>query len=253
LRNAIVTEPPTPDPEEESPVADRAAESAARLVLSLVPVLGPALAEAVGFARTVYDDREAAAFRAEVKRRLASLEATGSGRTVKVSGDRARLLDLLVRRAGEETLRRVNADEAMQTLGLTADAYRRAVRELVDLGVVEADVNLNHASGYARAAVLPSVYVELIGRVDQSVEVGRELGLILRVLERAGEERRVGRDGFAALGIPVRRLQVLAEFLEERGLAVFRPPGFGDWMFYDAELTARGWRVLRGDEGLPGV
>lgn len=156
-------------------------------------------------------------------------------------------------RAGEETLRRVDADDAMQTLDLTADAYRRAVRELEDLGVVDADVNGNHASGYGRAAVFPSVYVELIGRTDPSIEVGHELGLILRVLERAGEDRRVRRDEFAGLGIPVRRLQVLAEFLEEHGLAVFHGPGYDDWMFLDAELTPRGWRVLRGDEGLPGA
>ena len=48
-----MTEPPNPNPEEGSPVADRAAESVARLVLSLVPVLGPALAEAVGYARSL--------------------------------------------------------------------------------------------------------------------------------------------------------------------------------------------------------
>src|SRR5207249_11559378 len=127
------------------------------------------------------DAKEAAAFRAQVRRRLKDLETAppAAGRFVKFSGDRARLLELLVRRAGEETLRRVSADEAMETLGLTADAYRKAVRELVDSQVIEADVNGNHASGYARAAVYPSVYVELIGRVDESIEVGHELGLIL--------------------------------------------------------------------------
>lgn len=234
-------------------VPDRAAESAARLVLSLVPVLGPALAEAVGFARSVHDDAEAAAFRAEVTRRLTSLEVAQTGTLRTVSGDRARLLDLLVRRACDHDLRRVSADETIQTLGLTAEAYRRAVRELRDLGFVEADGNVNHPSGYERAAVVPGVYVELIGRVDPSVEVGRELGLMLRVFERAGEDRRVHRDEFANLGIPVRRLQVLAEFLEENGFAVFRPPGFGEWMFFDAELTPTGWRVLRGDEPLPGL
>jgi hypothetical protein len=243
-----------PEPEEGSPVADRAAEATARLVLSLVPVLGPALAEAVGFARSMYDDAETAAFRAEVRRRLTSLEtAPARGRLVEVSGDRALLLDLLVRRAGEETLRRVEADEVMQTLGLTTSAFRHAVQELEDLGIIETDANANHESGYARAAVIPSVYVDQIGRVDPGVDVANELGLMLRVFERAGENGRVGRNDFANLGIPLRRLQVLAEFLQERGLAVFRPPAFGDWIFYDAELTPRGWRVLRGDDPAPGA
>ena len=76
--------------------------------------------------------------------------------------------------------------------------------------------------------------------------------VILRVFERAGEDRRVRRDEVAVLGIPIRRLQVLAEYLEEQGLAASLGPSFGDWMFLDAELTPRGWRVLRGGEDLPG-
>jgi hypothetical protein len=249
-----LTDPTNLDPEDGSPVADRAAESVARLVLSLVPVLGPALAEAVGYARSVHDDLEDAAFRTEVKRRLGQLETGASdpaARVVTFSGDRARLLELLVRRGGEEMLRRVESDEAMQALGLTPDAYRRAVRELEDEHAVEVDLSGNHSTGYQRVAVFPSVYVQLIGRFDKSADVGRELGLMLRLLQRAGEERRVGRDEFVGLGIPIRRLQVLAEFLEAERLAVFHPPGFGEWIFYDAELTTRGWRVLRGDEKLP--
>ncbi len=251
-----MTNPPQ-DPEEDSPAFDRGAESAARLVLALVPVLGPVLAEAVGYARSVYDDEQDAAFQAEVKRRLGALEASDSppttpagGRTVRFSGDRARLLELLIRRAGEQTLRRVETREIMEKLELTADACRRAIRELVDLGVVEADGNGNDPTGYARAAVYPYIYVEQIGRLDPSIDVRRELGQILRVLERAGEDRRVRRDEFVGLGIPARRFQVLAEYLEGEELAQFHGPGYDKWMFLDAELTTKGWRVLRGDDVL---
>ncbi len=242
---SLMTEPSN---REATGVGTRAAESAVRGAVGLVPILGPVLAEAVGFAWTVRDDREAATFRAEMRRRLESLETTQGSASVTVSGDRAQLLELLVRRGGEEMLRRVTSDEAREKLKLSADAYRLAVRELEDLHLVEVDNNGNDPSGVARAAVFPRVYVQLIGRFDPSIEVSRELGLILRTLERGGDERRVHRDEFAGLGIPIPRLQVLAEFLEERGLAVFRPPGFGEWIFYDAELTTRGRRVLRGDD-----
>lgn len=234
---------PTADSDDGSPVADRAAESAARLVLALVPVVGPVLAEAVGYARSVHDDQEAAAFRVEVRRRLASLESaatTATDQAVRVSGDRARLLELLVRRAGEELLRRVRTQEAMDTLGLTAEACRRAVREFVDLGVIEVDLNGNNPTGYERAAVYPSIYVQLIGRFDSSINVARELGLILQVLERAGEDTRVRRDAFAELGIPVRRLQVLAEYLEAEGLAIFHPSA--SWLSPCRPRPSRGRR-----------
>src|SRR6266850_6364549 len=77
-----------------SPTFDRGAESAARLVLALVPFVGPVLAEAVGYSRSVYDAEQDAAFRAEVRRRLATLESSESAppssagtRSVKISGD----------------------------------------------------------------------------------------------------------------------------------------------------------------------
>ncbi len=240
-------------PADETPVADRLAESTARLVLSLVPYLGPILAEAVGLARTAYDDAQSAAFQGDVKRRLAALESAPNTGTVRVTGDRARILELLVRRAGDELMRRVAIQEIMETLGLSADECRRAIKELKDLGIIVADLNGNNPTGYERAAVQPALYVELIGRVDPSINIARELGLLLKVFERVGEGHRVRRDDFEKLGIPLHRVQLLADYLEDQGLAEFHPPGFGDLLFLDAELTSHGWRVLRGDAGLVGL
>lgn len=238
---------------DETPFPDRVAESTARLVLSLVPYVGPILAEAVGFSRTLYDDARGVAWQGEVKRRLAALETVSDSGLTRVTGDRARILELLVRRAGDEIMRRVSIQEIMETLGLSVDECRRAIKELKDLGVIDADLNGNNATGYERAAVQPTIYVELIGRFEPSINVARDLGLVLRVFEGAGEGHRARREAFERLGIPLRRLQLLADYLEEQGLAEFNPPGFGDLLFLDAELTSHGWRVLRGDAALAGL
>jgi predicted DNA-binding transcriptional regulator len=232
---------------DETPVPDRVAESTARLVLSLVPYVGPILAEAVGFTRTVYDDAQATAWQGEVKRRLGALEKVSDTGLTRVTGDRARILELLVRRAGDDLMRRVSIQEIMETLRLSVDECRAAIKELTDLGVIVADLNGNSAIGYERAAVQPTIYVELIGRFEPSIDVARELGLMLRVFEGAGEGQRARREAFEQLGIPLRRVQLFADYLEEQGLAEFHAPGFGDLLFLDAELTSHGWRVLRGD------
>ena len=239
--------------------ADRLAESLARLVLSLAPG-GAILAEAVSFARALRDDADADAARAAldarlgtIAERLAVLEAAGG--VAKITGDRGRVLAVAVRYANEHVVGHCDADETIQALGITADAYRESVQELDALYAVTSYGNGNHASGYGGVSVKPAVFMELVGQVVPGVAPERELGELLAVFHRSSNDQWVPREDFEALGIPTPRAQHLLQYLEDEGLVELLGPGTGvdRLMFLNVRLLPRGRRVLRGDEPLPGA
>lgn len=228
-------------------------------MLSLAPG-GPILAEAVSLAPGLSDDAEADAARAmldshlsDLAQRIRALESSGAA--IKITGDRLRVLSVAIRHANEHVAGYCDADETIIELGLTADAYREAVRELADLGAVTAHGNGNHASGYAGVSVDPAVFTELVGQVVPGVVAERELALLLDAFKRASREDWVPRDDFERLGIPAARAQHLLEYLEGQGLLSLDGPGTSvdRLLFLNAELLPRGRRVLRGDEPLPGA
>lgn len=254
---------PTPPLDERTrriqQTADRLAESAARLVLSFIPGAGPFLAEAVSFARALSDDADAHAARAaldarlgDLAQRLAMLEAAGVD-VVKISGERAHVLAVAVRHANAHVVGYCDADETIQELGLTPQAYMEAVQELDHLGAVTSHVNLNHASGYAGVSATGATFVALVGQVVPGVVVERELGELLAVFQRAENDQWVSRSDFEGLGIPTPRAQHLLQYLEDEELVELLGPGTSEQqlMFLNARLLPRRRRVLRGDERLP--
>jgi hypothetical protein len=243
-------------PDRPDPVADRIAESAARLVLSLVPG-GAILAEAVSFARSIYDDGQAAAARARLEQhlgslgnRIAALEASGSA--VRISGERAQILAAATRYANDHVVGYCDADDTIGELGLDAKTYREAVQELAELGLVISHVNLNHASGFGGVSVRPAVFVDLVNQVVSGAVVERELGEILDVFRRTKNPDWVLRAEFEALQMPTARAQHLLEYLEEEELLELVGPADSveRLMFLNVRLKARGRRILRGDEVL---
>jgi hypothetical protein len=226
------------------------------LVLSLAPG-GAILAEAVSFARAIYDDADADAARAAldarlgaISERLAALETSGAA--VRISGDRARVLTVAVRYANEHIVGYCGAEDTIKELALTPDAYREAVQELDELGVVTTHGNMNHASGFSGVSVQPAVFAELVGQVVPGVVPERELGELLDVFRRAKNPDWVLREAFEALGIPTPRAQHLLQYLEDEGLVKLHGPGTAAdrLLFLNVGLLARGRRVLRGDETL---
>ena len=136
--------------------------------------------------------------------------------------------------------------------GLTPDAYRQAVEELKALGLVETSTNLAHPTGYARTTVSAEIFVQVAGQVLSGVNIGRELAQVLTVFRRAGDGP-IGAADFEALGIPLPRTQRFLGYLMMRDIIKLRPPAASvdRLQFFYATLTARGRRVLRGDDPLP--
>jgi hypothetical protein len=237
------------------PIANRVAESVARLVLSSLGPAGAILGEAVGFARSIHDDGQVAAARAALEQRLGSLSdrlsrLEASGAAVRISGERAQILAAATRYANEHVVGYYDVDDTLRELNLTADVYREAVQELEELGAVVAYGNLNHASGFSGVSVTPATFVQLVDQVVPGVVVARDLGEILDVFRTAKNPGWVLREEFEALKIPTPRIQHLLEYLEEEGLVELHGPADSveRLMFLNAELKARGRRVLRGDE-----
>ena len=250
-----MTHPNVPDGPE--PIANRALESITRLVLSSFGPAGAILAEAVGFARAIYDDSETAAARAALEKhlgslsdRIAALEASGAA--VRITGARAQILAQAIRYANQHLFGYCDVDDTLAEVGLGAVTYRESVQELAELGLVVTHTNMNHETGYAGISALPAVFVALVDQVIVGVTIALELGQILDVFRTTKNPGWVPRAEFETLGIPAARMQRLFEYLKEEGMLELHGPGDSAerLLFLNAELQSRGRRVLRGDEDL---
>jgi len=222
-------------------------------LISVSPGAPLFLADAVTLAKELRDAPNAEAARIALERRFEDVTAaldrlrTAGLSIVRFSGDRARLLQATVTYDNEHVVGGLEREEAMRELGLTADAWFDAAKELAELGAVD-------AQGYARTISRPDVFVQVVGQVVPGVDVRRELAQLLAVFTPPNEGR-VPRERFDALNIPTARAQHLLEFLEGRGLITLLYSGtsINELLFGVAELQPRGKRVLRGDEDLPGA
>ncbi len=235
-------------PDQPTPIADRIAESGARLILSCFGPAGAILAEAVTFARAIYDDGQVAVAREALEQRLGNLDHRLAalevrGPVVRITGERAEILVLAVRQANGHTVSYSAAEDGKRELGLSAESYFEALQELDQLGVI-----LNH--GFNGVGVPPSVFVELVGQVVPGVLAEREIGEILDVFRRTKNPNWVNREEFEALTIPIARTQHMLEYLEQQQLVHLNGPADSveRLLFLQAQLLPRGKRVLRGDE-----
>jgi hypothetical protein len=149
----------------------------------------------------------------------------------------------------------LEADDAMAVLSITAAEYAAAAKELEYLGLVYVHGNANHASGIARAELTKTAVLRVGPTVFAQIDWMDYVARILASLERdrIPERRFLVSYLQEKTRIPMPRLNLLLRALDEVGVIEVGGPGsheYGDYMFVD--LTTKGRRVLRGDEGLFG-
>jgi hypothetical protein len=189
-----------------------------------------------------------------VEERLRTLETLVVGQ-VRLQGVPLYLLAREFEVEIAELWRSLEADEAMAELRISAEDYAKAVRELEYLGLVYIHGNANHASGIARAELTNTAVLRvgptLFAQIDWMDDVAR----ILASLERDRIPERLFLVSYLQekTRIPMPRLNLLLRALDEVGVIEAGGPGShqcGDFMHLD--LTTKGRRVLRGDEGFFG-
>ena len=145
-----------------------------------------------------------------------------------------------------------NADQAITELLLTPQQYAEAAAELQHLGLVDIDGDANHASGIARtrltATAVLAVGPTLFPQLDWEDYVAR----ILSSLERDREPERMFLTErlLETTGIPLPRMELLLRALEALNIVEGHLPGGASGSYSAVDLTVKGRRVLRGDEGL---
>lgn len=140
----------------------------------------------------------------------------------------------------------------MAQLGITAADYGDAAHELEYLGLVCVHGNANHASGIARAELTKMAVLRVGPTVFPQID-WMDSSRILASLERDRIPERRFLVSFLQekTRIPMPRLNLLLRALDDVGVIEAGGPGsheYGDFMHLD--LTTKGRRVLRGDEGL---
>lgn len=170
-----------------------------------------------------------------------------------LTGARAHILARTAERANADRWDdSIEVDEAMAELRLSADEYAEAVEDLADHGLIYADRNVNHPSGYSRARLKPHAFVQVVGQIVEGVDVEGELRTILERFARSPHGRASSTGLLDGAGIPEPRAMWFLEFLHDRGLIVLYgmngvlPLGF-DW----GEVRPAGRRILRGQQAMP--
>lgn len=142
-------------------------------------------------------------------------------------------------------------DDVMQSLGLAADDYAEAVEELQSLDLVSIHGNGNHASGYARA-VLKAVALIEYRHLVPAINIQADLGALLRIIVSKGRGRQLWEEIADELSIPLPRLQLFFDFLEETQLVELKGSGSTDGLLFSwVEFTPTGRRVAQGLDVIP--
>jgi hypothetical protein len=149
----------------------------------------------------------------------------------------------------------LSADEAIAQLCITPQEYREAVEELAYLGLVDVHGNANHASGIARTRLTRTAVLTVGPTLLPQLDWEDYVASILVSLQRDREPERqfLIQRLQDKTRIPRPRLHLLLRALNELDVVDAKGPGTEEYgEFRSIELTVRGRRVLRGDEGIFG-
>jgi hypothetical protein len=169
-----------------------------------------------------------------------------------ISGIPAKVLEYMVTDANQRLDSMPEADEVIQALGITADEYKSAVEELEALGMAQTSRNANHPSGYARARLTSRSFIQRIGQAQRDIDIISE---VKRVLEAFGNEEQFvsSKRVMERAMVPLVRLQIIVDFLQEDNLIEVRKAWLGDNKpgFSYGRLLPLGKRVLKGEDPIP--
>ena len=230
--------------------------TAGALILDPATGVAALLGRALGLAGDHLAGREVKALGERVQsveERLGAIEALQGGQGRRVRGHALRVLRLTLETELASLCDHLNADEAMATLRLTAAEYREAAQELAWLGLVRADGSAGHATGYVRTRLLEDTVLRVGPAVFPAIDWEDEVARILVSIERDKQPGLLFRSTtlLERTGIPLPRLSLELEALDDLGLIEGRGPRTDEWgAFHAVSLTVAGRRVLRGDDTL---
>jgi hypothetical protein len=169
-----------------------------------------------------------------------------------LSGIPADVLIFTLERALSTQFEVPEADEVMEALSITADQYADAVEELDALGLIRTFGNGNHASGYARAMALPTTLLQVGPQGFPEIDFHTETESLIRAFGQGGRNYVTSKAIAEAIDIPLPRLQLLVDALDDLGLVERRGGGVaGELDFGYGCLTPQGRRVLNRADDMP--
>jgi len=169
-----------------------------------------------------------------------------------LSGTSADILVYTLKMALSSQFEVPEADEVIEELSITAAQYADAVEELEELQLVRTFGNGNHASGYARAMALPATLLQVGPQVFMDIDFRFETENLIRAFGQGGRDYVTSKTISESVDVPLPRLQMLVDFLDEFGLAEIRATGVaGELNFGYGRLTPLGKRVQNGSEDIP--
>lgn len=214
------------------------------------------LAGLIGLAKDYRADQQGQRF-AERNRaheqHLKRLDAASAGGD-RISGPPLALIALAFETELAALWEVLESDDAMAQLKLPSEEYRQAAEELELLGLVRLDGNANHVTGIQRIRLAPTAVLRLGPTLFPQLDWADYVGRILTSLrdDREPERRFLTQRLLEITRIPLPRLELVLGALDALGIVEGHGPGGAHGSFWAVDITARGRRVLRGDEGVFG-
>ena len=245
----------TPEPSDVRERVLDAVLAGGAFLLTVAGVNALYLAGLVGLAKDYrgYQQGQRSAARDQSHERDIERLTAASARGDRISSKPLQLIALVFETELATLWETLESDDAIAQLKLTPQEFGEAAEELELLGLVYLDGNANHVTGIQRIRLKPTAVLRLGPTLFPQLDWTDYVRRILMSLQNDREPERMFLTErlLEITRIPLPRLELLLVALDALGVVEGHlGAGVARGSFYAVDLTARGRRVLRGDEGI---